>query len=531
MFRLSSDFNKHILDDAIMSLFSNAFRSLNISLDDLKYEYRMLGLPELSSFEREAIASRDGYKFDKKEESNFSIANPFGHLLYKGRPIILYIRDQFLSLENYEKKKYNPFHICNCEAIRKARMQNRLTGRYVITYNTSGIFNINISVIENYDQKRIIYNDIETQTVRLKVCETCLHELGWGNFNKYIGDTDEWWKGGDERKRKEIVRDFDIRQFFAECTSDILSYEDFSDLDFASSATQKKRTLPTEIKLWLKKSSAYRCEVCHKIFPENMLQIHHLDHNEGNNARKNLVVVCENCHRGIHLREDTSDGIRNFAKELRANDVSSKPSGTTNDDSKLEKEINAKRKADALVNLADKYFNGDYGTIDIQKAIDLYLRAAEAGNVEAVYKLGKARAARKDYDTAAEYYRKAAKLGFAEAQYQLAKCYREGEGTIQSSKEYAHWIREAALQGHTEAEYEYGLYFRQKNFNVKAFNFFTKAAENKHIGAIYELGVCCYYGIGTEKDIPKALTYYQEAAVHNHEEALKKLAEHYERGL
>lgn len=442
MFILASASDKNVLDNSILNLFSNTLRNLGISSNDLRREYRLLGLPQLSEYEREKIASLEGYSFTKEEEKELLISNPFGHILYKGRPIIIYIRDQMLSVEKYQKQEYNPFHICNCAAIRDARLTNRLAGRYVVTYNTSGVFSINISVFEGSGAHKKVYANIETRDVKLQVCQDCLHQLGWRNFNKYIGDTDEWWKGGDYRKRKEIVRSFNIRQFFEECTNNIFSYEDFSDLDFASVAIQKKRTLPTEIKRWLKQSSGYRCEVCHNVFAADKLQIHHRDHNEGNNQRNNLIVICDNCHNELHLHEDTYSSTSSI-----------KPISLSNNSS-LNQNINKRTTMDNISPNLEVVLNST--VLDTrEKAADIYARAITNSDAEAQYLLGllfiKGLYVVKNLDSAIFYLRKAAEKGYSKAQFVLGTLYYDGYGITKSDKKAIYWYKKAVFNGNEDA--------------------------------------------------------------------------------
>ena len=456
---MASASDKNVLDNSILNLFYNTFRNLGISSNDLRREYRLLGLPHLSEYEREKIASLEGYSFTKEEEKELLISNPFGHILYKGRPIIIYIRDQMLSVEKYQKQEYNPFHICNCAAIRDARVTNRLAGRYVVTYNTSGVFSINISVFEGSGAHKKVYSNIETRDVKLQVCQDCLHQLGWRNFNKYIGDTDEWWKGGDYRKRKEIVRSFDIRQFFDECTNNIFSYEDFSDLDFASVAIQKKRTLPPEIKRWLKQSSGYRCEVCHNVFPENKLQIHHRDHNEGNNQRNNLVVICDNCHNELHLHEDTYSLANSTGSvSLHNNCYLNKNNNTKASVIKVPSGIE--------IGLNCTVLKTEVTIATREKASEIYAKAITNSDVDAQYILGilflKGLYVIKNIDSAIFYLRKAAEQGHSEAQYALGTLYYDGYGLKKNDEKARYWYNKA-----------------NKNRNVDAFYVFNKPNNHK----------------------------------------------------
>jgi TPR repeat protein len=63
----------------------------------------------------------------------------------------------------------------------------------------------------------------------------------------------------------------------------------------------------------------------------------------------------------------------------------------------------------------------------------------------------------------------------------------------------------------------------EKN-EIKAFELYETAADKGHIDSMYQLGECYYYGIGTEKNEIKALESYKEAADKGHINAKTILA-------
>lgn len=496
------------LDNNILNLFSNVFYNMNVTSSHIKKEYRELILPKLTDFERSKIASVEGLPY-LENKTELLTSNPIGQLVYKGRPVILFIRDQMLSIDKYSKKDYNPFHVCNCSALKEARLQNRFKGRYAITYNTSGIFHINISSFEIINGRKNTYPDLESIDVKLKVCQSCLKELNWKNFNLYIGSEPEWWKGGDYNKRKEIVNSFDICHFFELCNDNLLLYEDYSDLDYATSITQKRRILPSEIKTYLKQIRNYICENCHKRFPENKLQIHHIDHNEGNNIRSNLLVICDECHNKIHQEEDV----------FKINNNSNNSNSTSGLSKIPEKNSN-------LLNLADDFYDSN----NIQKAIELYKLLADSGNIKAMLRLADIYYNEGNLDSSIAFLKQAARLNSPEAQYSLACRYKTGEGVIISSKQYAYWLRIAAENGYAEAEYEFAHHLELRRQYTKAFRFYTSAADKCHFAAQYEIGRYYYMGIGRDINLKTAFLCFKNAAKANFVDAIYKLAVCYENG-
>lgn len=114
---------------------------------------------------------------------------------------------------------------------------------------------------------------------------------------------------------------------------------------------------------------------------------------------------------------------------------------------------------------------------DVEKAISLYERAAEAGDTDAYYLLGDVYdyGPRRDYynkHKARECYEKAAEKGHLNAQYRLGMMYKDGVGARQDSAKAVQWLE--------------------------------KAMSRKHIDAYYALGMMYYDGEGIEKDLPKA---------------------------
>lgn len=52
-----------------------------------------------------------------------------------------------------------------------------------------------------------------------------------------------------------------------------------------------------------------RCFRCHEHKSYSSLQIHHIDGNRSNNEPGNLSVLCEECHRSVHVDHPQSDDI------------------------------------------------------------------------------------------------------------------------------------------------------------------------------------------------------------------------------
>ena len=101
--------------------------------------------------------------------------------------------------------------------------------------------------------------------------------------------------------RQRIVDEFDIAEFLLSAKA---NESDFPPVEFTDvSAVKKIYDFSPQKKFALKKNVDFTCEVCRKKFSPAELEIHHRNHNQGDNRRSNLMVVCKNCHAQIHAVE------------------------------------------------------------------------------------------------------------------------------------------------------------------------------------------------------------------------------------
>jgi uncharacterized protein len=106
----------------------------------------------------------------------------------------------------------------------------------------------------------------------------------------------------------------------------------------------------------------------------------------------------------------------------------------------------------AMLGLAQLHETGQAGLrVDLPAANRWYLRAAEAGNVDAQVAIATAfylgRGAAKDPRQAARWYRIAAQGGDVGAQYLIASMYEAGDGVELDLKEARYWYAVAARNG------------------------------------------------------------------------------------
>ena len=174
-------------------------------------------------------------------------------------------------------------------------------------------------------------------------------------------------------------------------------------------------------------------------------------------------------------------------------------SGVSNrsEQKKFQKQLSQAEKGDveAMIKVADGYYYCKGVEGDLNEAFKWYSKAADAGDAYALYMVGyfysKAYGVKDsyyyngDYERALPFYKKAAKLGSIEA------CFAGGNPE-----------------------------------GVEVFNL-AKSSKNKGKDRNYYLGMCYFYGIGTEYDMAKGLKLYQSAAQSGSGKACFELAHIY----
>lgn len=141
-------------------------------------------------------------------------------------------------------------------------------------------------------------------------------------------------------------------------------------------------------------------------------------------------------------------------------------------------------------------------------------------------------------DDVIECYRQAAESGNAEGQYRLGKCYLSGRGKVGHAIEKnaqlgVEWLRKAGEQGHCDAQYllSRGLYDNNVGIDEReAVKWMRKAAEQGHCGAQYELGDVYMRGRGVNIDEREAVKWLRKAAEQGHRVAQHDLGYAYMQG-
>lgn len=414
--------NDDILDRNILAPFEKTFRAMGIGDYQIATAIQDFSLPPLDFDTREKLLTDGLLATENFADEWIELAEPQLYFKYKKRVVIMYQRDQLLTRENYAQRRYRPYHFCFCKALREAHEKNRYEGRYVMTYNTSGKFKVNLSVRDK-NSDGTVYTLEKEQGIflPLRVCQHCLREINWKHFRSYCGGGLEWWRGGNSYMRRKIVDEFNLEEYLVTARQD--NFFDHPVFGTASSTISNEYVLSPEIKEALKKIVDYTCDICREQFSANELQIHHKNHLPGDNRRQNLIVVCENCHKLIH---DAEGGF-----------VSTKKNSSTSSSEK--RTFSSAEYAAAQKNLGDMYANGWGVPKDESKAQTFYRKAFDAykslGDIDAQFEISKLPrefgTLQYDYGKVFAQYQSRADSSDIKAKIRLGLMYARGLGTQQ----------------------------------------------------------------------------------------------------
>ena len=171
--------------------------------------------------------------------------------------------------------------------------------------------------------------------------------------------------------------------------------------------------------------------------------------------------------------------------------------------------------------LAAMCLSGTAAGVDYEQARRYFEAAAQQGNADALYGLGKLYLKKEyrgyDPQKAIEYLEQSAEKDHAFAKFQLGKLLCEGDACEKDIARGLKLLEELAEKGVSIAGYLAGkVYLRKKEWHdiKKAILCFQKAAENGNSYAEYQLGKIYYFGTGIRPDTEKGLEYLKASADH-----------------
>lgn len=156
---------------------------------------------------------------------------------------------------------------------------------------------------------------------------------------------------------------------------------------------------------------------------------------------------------------------------------------------------------------------------ELRAAARLYRTAAERGEAEAMYHMGRmfesGTGYAKDLLSAQRWYLKALRAGWIEARVPLARLYLE-TGTASDKLKVLNLLDSAAQDGVAEAHYILAILAREgrelPKDHARAIRHFITAASQGSKEAAYELALSAETGDGTKRDLERARSYYEQAA-------------------
>lgn len=190
--------------------------------------------------------------------------------------------------------------------------------------------------------------------------------------------------------------------------------------------------------------------------------------------------------------------------------------------------------SDAQYYLGRMYLEGIAVDQNLNKAGEWFSKASEDSHPDALLELGRLylndKYSGKDPDMGFVFLSYSAEAGNATAMVDMGYYYSKGKYVNKDVQKAVNLFKEAAERGNAVGQYNLALkYIKGEGVpqdNVQAFKWFEKAAKLGDAYAQYNVGVMYEKGMGVTRDLKKAVQYYKKASNQGHlraSEALLKL--------
>ena len=192
-----------------------------------------------------------------------------------------------------------------------------------------------------------------------------------------------------------------------------------------------------------------------------------------------------------------------------------------------------------LCSAGDVYGSARYIDQDDTKRFDYYMKAADAGDADAMHEVGvmygDGTGTEQSFELASEWIQTSADCGDTEAMNDLGFLYSHGYGVEQDPSLAMDYFTKAADLGNGEALTNLGYAYLKGNGVAQDYDqakeWYQKACELNNAVAMYQLGYMCENGLGySQEGVENSLLWYEKAASKGNVDAMLRLAAYYANG-
>lgn len=122
-----------------------------------------------------------------------------------------------------------------------------------------------------------------------------------------------------------------------------------------------------------------------------------------------------------------------------------------------------------------------------------------------------------------DLYEVLADEGHVESQFFIAWMLTRGIGCQKDESRAAIYYERAAAHGHPLGCFYFGRWLTRAGEHAKAYRFYTRGAELRHLPSMFRVGYSLAHGRGISPDLDRSYAVLKDAAKHGHAFALREL--------